>query len=199
MTMAESVVKKTVPSSADYPPLVLELLAFLQREEPKNLFPLGSIRIADLPEHLRSDDLVNYCQHYSLVKISWIPEDAPNYSPETAGQRLSIGAKGAADLAEWRLTDRMPDAVKDDGQIGQWFKCAWYDKHSNELLDPDQLRKARNDGRLTEWRKVGSRYQHELNDVCRCWPEHKAALEAAAKPEIERKESAESGPDRKLR
>lgn len=89
-----------------HPDLALELLAFLQRREPRNLFPLDSIRIADLPEHLRSDDLVNYCQHHSLVELSWIPEDAPNYSPQTAGLRLSLGARGAADLAEWRLTDR---------------------------------------------------------------------------------------------
>lgn len=89
-----------------HPDLALELLAFLQRREPRSLFPLSSIRIADLPEHLRSDDLVNYCQHHSLVESSWIPKDAPNYSPETAGLRLSIGEKGAADLAEWRLTDR---------------------------------------------------------------------------------------------
>lgn len=81
-----------------YPNAVYQLLELLRDH---NSSPLGSVLIRSFPKPLQK--AVDVADNADLVDRSFIPEDAPNYSDEAAGWRVSISKNGIAILAAHEL------------------------------------------------------------------------------------------------
>lgn len=90
-----------------YPNAVYQLLELLRDH---NSSPLGSVLIRSFPKPLQK--AVEVADNAELVYLSFIPEEAPNYSRETAGWRVNISDKGLATLAahELRISEQQPSA-----------------------------------------------------------------------------------------